>query len=137
MWLPGSSLGVGLRAACWTNFIHRVFGGLLLEEGQAPLFEQGKKEAKKGAPKGDLGFSSCGCRAPSLGNQLRTLRLGLSAPHNDRGGEKTDALSFHVPPPRKYNALKTATCEEYRMCTVHTQVPLLHHCMEFQLIDWF
>lgn len=24
-----------------------------------PLFEKGKKEAKKGATKGDLGFSSC------------------------------------------------------------------------------
>lgn len=65
VWLPGSSLEVDLRAACWTNFIHSVFWGLLCRVGQRPLFEEGKKEAKKGATEENSGFASCGAGLPA------------------------------------------------------------------------
>lgn len=65
VWLPGSSLEVDLRAACWTNFIHSVFGGLLCGVGQRPLFEEGKKEAKKGATEENSGFASCSSELPA------------------------------------------------------------------------
>jgi len=64
VWLPGSSLEVGLRATCWTNFIHSVFWGMLLRVAQDPLFEKGKKETKKGATKEDPGFASCVAEFP-------------------------------------------------------------------------
>lgn len=65
----------GLRAACWTNFIHSVFGGggvLLCGVGQHPLFEEGKKETKNGATKENPGIASCGAGLQP-GKQIEVL----------------------------------------------------------------
>lgn len=112
---------MGLRAACWTNFIHLVFGGLLLRVRQDPLFEKGKKEAKKRL-KGTWA-SQAVLQSPSLGNRLRMQHLGLSAAHNGRRGEKTGVFSFKMPQSITHSALQFA---KNTACVLHDRMYGIH-----------